>query len=89
MEGLENQKETVNHGIVASVLVKKMNCALFFVNVFGHCLTALCSLFLGRGPATKSDEFSEKFNPSSFSEFMLHFFVTEMVAYMRGGMMAR
>ena len=52
LKGLENQKETVNHVIVASVLVKK-------------------------------------FNPSSFSEFMLQFFVTEMVAYMRGGMMAR
>ena len=69
MKGLENQKETLNHVIVASVLVKKnMNCALFFVNVFGHWLTALCSLFLGKGPATKSDEFSEKFNAPSFSE---------------------
>ena len=45
-----------------------MNCTLFFVNVFGHWLTALCSLFLGKGPATKLDEFSEKFNLPSFSE---------------------
>ena len=77
MKGLENQKETLNHVIVASVLVKNMNCALFFVNVFGHWLTALCSLFLGKGPATKSDEFSEKFNAPSFSENYVAIFLSQ------------
>ena len=56
-----------------------MNCALFFVNSFGHWLTALCSLFLGKGPATKSDEFSEKFNPPSFSENYVAIFFSENV----------
>ena len=51
---------------------------------------------LGKGPATKSDEFSEKFQTvidtptPSFSENLLQiFFMIYMVANMHGGMMAR
>ena len=49
---------------------------------------------LEKGPATKLDAFSEKFQtalnpPPHFRKIMLRFFMTDMVAYMRGGMMAR
>ena len=49
---------------------------------------------LGKGGATKSDEFSEKIQtafdpPPHFRKIMLNFFMTDLVAHMRGGMMAR
>ena len=50
---------------------------------------------LGKGPATKSDEFSEKFQralnpPPSFSEnYVAYFCMIDMVAHIQGGMMAR
>ena len=50
---------------------------------------------LEKGPATKSDAFSEKFQtalnppPPHFRKIMLRIFMTDMVAYMRVGMMAR
>ena len=50
---------------------------------------------LEKGPATKSDAFSEKFQtalnppPLIFGKLCCKFFMTDMVAYMRGGMMAR
>ena len=64
--------------------------ALFYVDeVIFHMY------FLGKGPATKSDEFSEK-NPNDlrsppphFRKILLQIFMINMVAYMRGGMMAR
>ena len=55
----------------------------------------LCLNCLGKGPATKSDEFLEKCQtdfdlppPLIFGEFYCNFFMTYMVAYMRGDMMA-
>ena len=47
-----------------------------------------------KGPATKSDAFLEKFQtalnpPPHFRKIMLQIFMTDMVVYMRGGMMAR
>ena len=48
-----------------------------------------------KGGATKSDEFSKKFQtafppPPSFSEnYIAIFFIMDMVAYMQGGMRAR
>ena len=49
---------------------------------------------LGKGPATKSDEFLEKFQtafdptPLIFGKLYCKFFMTNTVAYMRGDMMA-
>ena len=48
----------------------------------------------GKGPATKSDKFSEKFHtafnpPLIFGKLFCNFFMTDMSAYMREGMMAR
>ena len=47
---------------------------------------------LGKGHATKLDEFSEKiqtaFDPPHFRKMMMQIFL-DMVAYVRGGMMAR
>ena len=48
---------------------------------------------LGKGPATKSDEFLEQFQtafepPPHFWKIYCRFFMTDMVAYMRGDMMA-
>ena len=50
--------------------------------------------FLGTGDATKTDEFSGKFqtafDPPSFSEnYIPIFFMMDVVAYKQGGMMAR
>ena len=55
------------------------------------CLQAFVGFYfcpdLGKGPATKSDGFSEKFqtalgSPPSFSEnYIANFFMTDMVAY--------
>ena len=50
---------------------------------------------LGTGHATKSDEFSEKFqtafdpHPSFLETYVANFFMIDMVAFMQGGMMAR
>ena len=51
---------------------------------------------LGKDPATKSDEFLEKFQtafdlppPSFLENFVAIFFIMDMVAYMQGGMRAR
>ena len=49
---------------------------------------------LGKGPATKSDEFLEKFQtafdpPAHFRKNLFQSFMADMVAYMRGGMVAR
>ena len=49
---------------------------------------------LGKGGCTKSDEFSEKFQTAFDPPLILEnciaiFFMTDMVAYMRGGIMAR
>ena len=49
---------------------------------------------LGKGPATKLDEFSGKFQtafdpPPHFQKIILQFFMIDMVAYMQGGMVAR
>ena len=49
---------------------------------------------LGKGPATKSNEllgkFQTAFDPPSFSEnYVAIFFMTDMAANTRGGMMAR
>ena len=64
--------------------------ALFYVDeVIFHMY------FLGKGPATKSDEFSEKIPnglrspPPHFRKILLQIFMINMVAYVRGGMMAR
>ena len=52
-------------------------------------------LELGNGPATKPDEFSEKFQstfdppPLIFGKLCCKFFIMDMVAYMQGGMRAR
>ena len=50
-------------------------------------------MVLGKGSYAKLDEFSEKFqtafDPPPFWKFMLQIFMIDMVAYMRGGMMAR
>ena len=51
----------------------------------------------GTGHATKSDEFSEKFQTAfdpphphpHFWKIMLQFFIMDMVEHMQGGMMAR
>ena len=54
------------------------------------------ALHLGKGPATKLDEFLEKFQmgfdpppPSCLENHIAILFMTDMVAYLRGGMMAR
>ena len=64
--------------------------ALFYVDeVIFHMY------FLGKGPATKSDEFSGTYPnslrspPPHFRKIFLQIFMITMVAYMRGGMMAR
>ena len=50
---------------------------------------------LGKGAATKSDEFSEKIRnglqppPPHFRKILLQIFMIDKVAYMRGGLMAR
>ena len=68
------------------------------VAVFGFVCFRSCGcnffLLLAKGPATKSDEFSKKFQtafdpPLVFGKLCCKFFRTDMVAYMRGGMMAR
>ena len=48
---------------------------------------------LGKSPATKSDDFLEKFQtaldpPPHFWKIILQFSMTDMVAYMQGYMMA-
>ena len=48
---------------------------------------------LGKSPATKSDDFLEKFQtafdpPLIFGELYCKFFMTDMVPYMRGDLMA-
>ena len=64
-----------------------------YVNV--NCHSGPWGHALGKGPVTKSDEFSEKFQtvfdpPPSISEnYITIIFMIEMVAYMQGGMMAR
>ena len=51
--------------------------------------------WLGKGPDTKLEEFLEKFQmdsdppPLIFGKLYCKFFITDMVAYMQGGMMAR
>ena len=50
--------------------------------------------FYGKGPATKSHEFLEKIQtafdpPPDFWKIMLQFFMIDIVAHMRGCMMAR
>ena len=48
-------------------------------------------LALGKGPATKSDEFLEKFqtafdhSPLIFGKLCCNFFIMDMDAYMQGG----
>ena len=69
------------------------------VAVFGFVCFRSCGcnffLLLAKGPATKSDEFSKKFQtafdppPPHFRKLCRKFFMIDMVAYMRGGMMAR
>ena len=50
---------------------------------------------LGKGLATKSDEFLENFKNSKqpltsfFENFVATFFIMDLVAYMQGGMRAR
>ena len=48
---------------------------------------------LGKGGATKSNEFSEKiqtaFEPPHFGKLECNFFIMDTVAYMQGGMRAR
>ena len=71
-----------------------MNNLFFYM----ACLQAFVGFLycpdLGKGPGTKSDEFSEKFHTAldptpHFREIMLQFFMIDMVAYMRENMMAR
>ena len=57
-------------------------------NILGRC-------FLGKGPGTKSDEFSgnskqpSNLTPSFSENYVANFFMTDMVEYIQGGMMAR
>ena len=56
--------------------------------------TIITGLVLGKDPATKSDDFLEKFQtafdpPLIFGKLYCKFFVMDMIAYMQGGMRAR
>ena len=72
---------TLAEGRIIGARVESCQCALSL------------SFFFGKGPATKSNEFSEKFqtalDPPHFRKIILQTVYIDMVAYMRGGMLAR